>query len=64
MLFALTYLHVLLPTATTHPTCVFLSLATDTHIIGLASNVLFVFLQLQEEFGALRFLVQLMKCVT
>jgi hypothetical protein len=33
--------------------CVFLLLVDDTHIVGLASNVLLVFLQLQEEFGTL-----------
>jgi ABC-type uncharacterized transport system permease subunit len=36
----------------------------DTHIIGPTSNVLFVYPQLQEEFGAFGLLVQLMKRVT
>jgi hypothetical protein len=50
--------------ATTHSTCVFFSLANDTHIVDSASNVLHVFLWLQEEFGTLGLLVQPTKCVT
>jgi hypothetical protein len=63
MLFALTHLCTFHPTATTHPTCVFPSLANDTHIVGPTSYVLLIFLQLQEEFGALGLLVQSSKCV-
>jgi hypothetical protein len=44
MLFALTHLCVIFFTTTTHPTCVFLPLVNDTHIVGLASNVVIVFL--------------------
>jgi len=40
MLFALAHFRTLCPTTTTHFTCVFLSLANDTHIVGPASNVL------------------------
>jgi len=35
----------------------------DMHIIGLASNVVRIFLQLQEEFLALKLSVQPAKCV-
>jgi hypothetical protein len=56
MLFVLVHLCVLCPTTTTHPTCVFLSLENDTHIIGfyIKCGSLF-FSQLQEEFSTLRF---------
>jgi hypothetical protein len=64
MLFALVHFHTLYPITTTHPTCVFLLLADGTHIVGLTSNMLLIFLQLHEEFGALGFLVQLTKCIT
>jgi hypothetical protein len=43
VLFALTHFRVLHPTTTTHPTCVFPLLVDDTHIIGLASDVLLYF---------------------
>jgi len=46
-----------------HFTCVFLSLADDTHIISPTSNVVLVFLQLQQEFLTLRLSMQLTKCV-
>jgi hypothetical protein len=36
--------------ATTHLTCVFFSLADDTHIIGFASNVILISLQLKQKF--------------
>ncbi len=62
-MFTLVHFCVLHPTLVTHPTCVFPSLANDNHIIGLASNVLLVFLQLQEKFGTLGLLVQPTKYV-
>ncbi len=62
-MFTLVHLCVLHPILVTHPTCVFPSLANDKHIIGLASNVLLVFLQLQEIFCTLGLLVQPIKCV-
>ncbi len=43
VLFALTHLHTFCPIAIVHPTCVFLSLVDDTHIIGLPSDVLPIF---------------------
>ncbi len=43
MLFALTHLRAFCPTIVTQPICVLLSLADDTHIIGLASDVLSFF---------------------
>jgi hypothetical protein len=43
VLFALTHFCVLHPITTTHPTCVFPLLVDDTHIVGLASDVLFFF---------------------
>jgi len=46
MLFALAHLCVLHLTITTHPACVFFSLANDTHMVGFASNVVLIFLQL------------------
>ncbi len=52
-MFALTHLHALHLFVVTHPTCVFPSLEDDSHIVGLALNVLLVFLWLQEEFEAL-----------
>jgi hypothetical protein len=57
MLFALVHLFALRPIITAHPTCVFPSLANDTHIIDLASNVLPIFLRLQEEFNTLKLLM-------
>jgi hypothetical protein len=41
VLFTLVHFHTPRPIAATHPTCVFPSLAYDTHIIGLALDVLF-----------------------
>jgi hypothetical protein len=55
VLFALVHLCTFHPTSTAHLTCVFSSLADDMHIIGPTSDVLHVFLRLQEEFGALGF---------
>jgi hypothetical protein len=46
MLFTLVHLCALHPTLVTHLTCVFLSLVDDKHIIGLALDVLPIFLQL------------------
>ncbi len=57
MLFVLVHFFALHPTIMAHPTCVFPSLANDTHIIGLASNVLPIFLRLQEEFNTLKLLM-------
>ncbi len=47
MLFVLTHFHTFHPTTITHPTCVVLSLANDTHIVGPTSNVVPTFLRLQ-----------------
>jgi hypothetical protein len=58
VLFALVFLCILDPIVTTHPTCVFLSLANDTHIIGLGLDMVPIFLRLQEELGTLKLLVQ------
>ncbi len=44
-------------------TCVSFSLANNTYIIGFASNVVPIFLWLQQEFLTLGFSVQPMKCV-
>ncbi len=63
MFFALVHLHVLCFIVTTHPTCVSPLLANDMHIISPTLDVLPIFLQLHEEFGALGFSMQLMKCV-
>jgi hypothetical protein len=51
------------PYSLAHPTCVFPSLVDDMHIISLALDVVLVFLQLKQEFLALRLSMQLMKCV-
>jgi hypothetical protein len=53
VLFALVHFCAFHPTITTHLNCVFPSLVDDMHIIGLALDMLHVFLQLQKEFGAL-----------
>jgi hypothetical protein len=45
-LFFLAHFCALRPTIVTHPTYVFPSLVDDTHIIGLASNVVPTFLRL------------------
>jgi len=58
LLFTLTHLCIFRPIATTHPTCVFPSLANDMHIVGLALDELLGFLQLQKEFKALGLLVK------
>jgi hypothetical protein len=50
MLFTLAHLHVLCPITTTHLTCVFLSLANDMHIVGLASNMVHVFYDYKRNF--------------
>jgi hypothetical protein len=63
MLFALVHLHVLCPTVAIHLTCVFRSLVDDTHIVGRASNMVPIFLRLQEEFGALGLSMKPLKCV-
>jgi hypothetical protein len=52
------------PISVTHLTFVFPSLANDKYIIGLASDVLLVFMQLQEKFGVLGLSMQPTKCVT
>jgi len=44
MLFALTHLRTFHPTTTTHPTCVYNSLVNDTHMVGLVSDMLAIFL--------------------
>jgi len=63
VLFALVHLCILHPIATTHPTYVFPSLTNDTHIVGLASNMVPIFMWLQEKFVALGLLMQPTKCV-
>jgi hypothetical protein len=50
MLFIFVHLHVLHPIVATHPTYVFPSFVDDTHIIGSTSNMILVFLHLEEEF--------------
>jgi hypothetical protein len=57
MLFALAHFYAFHSITITHLTCVFFSLADDTHIIGLASYVILVFLQLHHEFSTLGLLV-------
>ncbi len=51
------------PYTIAHLTCVFLSLANNTYILGFISYAIFAFLQLQEELLALSLLVQPTKCV-
>jgi len=63
MLFVMVHLRIIHNIAITHLTYVFFSLANDTHIVGFASNVILVFLQLKQKFSTLRFSVQLTKCV-
>jgi hypothetical protein len=57
VLFAPVHLRVFHPIAIGHLTCIFLLSVNDTHIIGLVSDALLIFLQLQEEFEAFRFSV-------
>jgi hypothetical protein len=63
VLFAPTRLCTFRPIVIAHPTYVFLLLVDDTCIIGLALNVLYVFLRLHEKIGALGLSMQLTKCV-
>jgi hypothetical protein len=46
VLFILIHLCIFCLTIATHPTYVFFLLANDTHIVGLASNAVLVFLHL------------------
>jgi hypothetical protein len=46
-LFVLVHFCVFYPIATSHPTCVFFLLVDDMDIVGPASNVVPIFLQLQ-----------------
>ncbi len=46
-----------------HPICVFPSLIDDTHIVGPGLGMVLVFLQLEQEFSALRLSMQPSKCV-
>lgn len=62
VLFILTHFHALHPTVTTHLN-VFPSLIDDTHIVGLVSNVVFIFLRLHAKFVTLGFFIQPTKCV-
>jgi hypothetical protein len=62
-LFDPTHLHVLRHIVTAHPTCVFSSLIDDTHTVGHTLGVVLVFLQLEQEFSALRLSMQPLKCV-
>jgi hypothetical protein len=39
VLFTLIHLHIFFPIVIAHPTCVFPSLANDTHIVGLVLDV-------------------------
>ncbi len=57
------HLRILCFTTTSPLTCVSLSLANDTYIISLASNVVPIFLQLHQEFFALGLSMQPTKCV-
>ncbi len=57
------HLHIFRPILVIHPTCVFFSLVDDTHIVDLTSNVVFSFLQLEEELSALGLSMQPTKCV-
>jgi hypothetical protein len=45
-LFVLAHFHVLCPISRVHPICLFLSLVDDMHIVGLALDVVLIFLQL------------------
>ncbi len=63
ILFALAHLHVLRHIVTTRPSCVFLSLTNDTHIVGPTSNVVPMFLRLEEELLTLSISVQPTNCV-
>jgi len=63
VLFALVHFCALHPITITHLTCVFPFLVDDTHIVGPTLDVFLDFLRLQEEFGALRLLVQPTKCI-
>jgi len=62
-LFTLVHLLALRLTITTHFIYVFPSLVNDTHILGLALDVIPVFLWLQEELSALNLSMQSAKCV-
>ncbi len=57
-LFVLVHLFVLHLITIAHPTCVFPSLVDNMHIVGPTLNVVFFFLQLQQEFSTLRLLGQ------
>ncbi len=46
MLFALVHFHIIHPIAIIHLTCVLPSLANDTHIVGLALDVVLVFFEI------------------
>jgi hypothetical protein len=62
-LFTLVHLLALRLTITTHFIYVFPSLVNDTHILGLALDVIPAFLWLQEELSALNLSMQSAKCV-
>jgi hypothetical protein len=62
-LFTLAHLPAFRLTIATHFTCVFLSLVNDTHILGLALNVILVFLRFQEELSTLNLSMQSANCV-
>jgi hypothetical protein len=62
-LFIMAHLCIFHVIITAHPTYVFHSLANDTHIIGLASNVIIIYLRLQQELSTLGLLMQPSKCI-
>ncbi len=63
MLFDPTHLRVLCHIVIAHPTCVFPLLTNDTHTVGPTLGVVLVFLQLEQEFSALKLSIHPLKCV-
>ncbi len=59
MLFTLTYFRIFCPTIAPHLTFVFPSLVDDMYIVGVFSNVVPTFVQLEAKFVASRFSIQL-----
>jgi len=59
MLFTLTHFRTFCPTITPHPTFVFPSLVDDMYIVGVVSDVVPTFVQLEAKFVALGFSIQL-----
>lgn len=63
MLFTLTHFHTFCPTIAPHLTFVFPSLVDDMYIVGVVSDVVPTFVQLEAKFVALGFSIQLW-CIT